>query len=145
MLKFFQTKPVVVKTPKPEKEKVEVPNSPKAEELVPPLPARSRRLPSLPSNENITYEPREELYEEDGLYHRIEDVKSQVREYQNLQFGSVPTTQNNAAAATVDLLQETYDDVANSRETSVEPYDDVKNEPASITYDNILVSITAVI
>lgn len=101
----------------------------KSEEPVPPLPARSRRLPSLPSNENVSYEPREELYEEDGLYYRIEDVKSQVREYQNLQFSSALTTQNNAAAASIDLLQETYDDVANSRETSPTTYDNIPVRP----------------
>ncbi|XP_014209693.1 uncharacterized protein LOC106640245 isoform X2 [Copidosoma floridanum] len=74
--------------PKPKEKKsvtVKVEESPAA---VPALPARVRRLPSLPSQESlksshpITYEPREEADEDEGLYHKIEDLKAQ-REYQN--------------------------------------------------------------
>ncbi|KAJ8667979.1 hypothetical protein QAD02_009642 [Eretmocerus hayati] len=84
-------------------------------EDAPPLPARRGRLPSLPSQERVSYEPREELYDEEGLYHRIEDIRAQQqekqrqREYQNCPLGK--PLEASRTKTTVDLLQETYDDV----------------------------------
>ena len=89
-------------------------------------------MPSLPSQECTSYEPNEELYDEDGLYHRIEDVKAQP-DYQNVRGSNLTSN-----------IQETYDDVApvNGIESN-ENYDDVhgvsKDNPVS--YDNVKVII----
>lgn len=94
----------------------------------PPLPARStRRLPSLPSED--TYEPnKDEIYDEEGLYHRIVDVKP---EYQNCQVFL------EKKSSTVDLVQmDAYDDAEtvtiidqnkNNDEVDAETYDDVQS------------------
>ncbi|KAL7307062.1 hypothetical protein TKK_0000801 [Trichogramma kaykai] len=108
----------------------------------PPLPARSqvRRLPSLPSSplpredddddDDRGAGPSEELYDDEGLYHRIEDVRG--RDYQNVQpvqrltkikvrrAGASADEANNKA-----VVGETYDDVHSST-----PYDDVKSSSA---------------
>ncbi|CAB0029374.1 unnamed protein product [Trichogramma brassicae] len=106
----------------------------------PPLPARSqvRRLPSLPSsplpqeNDDDRGGPSEELYDDEGLYHRIEDIRGQ--DYQNVQpvqrltkikvrrAGANAAEANNETAA---VVGETYDDVHGST-----PYDDVKSPSA---------------
>lgn len=130
----------------PEKEKIE---ETKEEEEAPPLPARTRRLPSIPSQERISYEPREEHYDEEGLYHRIEDIKAQ-REYQNCQVRSAAeAAKAKKYATTINLIQETYDDVEGVTDRFKEPtetYDDVhsvaqskiKHEP--ISYDDVQVN-----
>ncbi|XP_014230654.1 uncharacterized protein LOC106654984 isoform X2 [Trichogramma pretiosum] len=113
---------------------------PEAAAGAPPLPARSqvRRLPSLPSSplpreddDDREDGPSEELYDDEGLYHRIEDIRG--RDYQNVQpvqrltkikvrraAGASADEANNKAA-----VGETYDDVHGSI-----PYDDVKSPSA---------------
>ena len=53
--------------------------------LIPPLPARiPRRLPSLPNEETIpNFEPVDEPYDEDDIYHKIEDFRDTTG-YQNI-------------------------------------------------------------
>ena len=142
-------KPAVVKAATPEKEKV----AEESKEEAPPLPARTRRLPSIPSQERISYEPKEETYDEDGLYQKIEEMKAQ-REYQNCHVRSSQQLKGKKNVTTVDLVQETYDDVEaavdKSKEQVTEPletYDDVhnvvqeKNNDEPISYDDIQVNI----
>lgn len=134
----MKSKEKPVKKSTPEKEKIE---HVKIEDA-PPLPARTerRRLPSLPSQERLSYEPKEEIYDEEGLYHRIEDIKAQ-REYQNCKI---------AKSKAVDVVQETYDDVEafvdkSKIEIPLETYDDVgcivKNHDEPVSYDDVQVSI----
>ena len=97
----------------------------------------------MPSQEKISYEA--ELYEEEGLYHRIEDIKAQ-REYQNCRIRSDRT-----GNSTAELEQETYDDVEGVDRTRIqterlETYDDVhsvvqdKINDEPISYDDVQVS-----
>ncbi|XP_058790806.1 uncharacterized protein LOC131664007 [Phymastichus coffea] len=111
-------KQVSTKAVTPEKERAE---ATKIEEA-PPLPVRTerRRLPSLPSQEKLSFEPKDEIYDEGGLYHRIEDIKAQ-REYQNCKI---------VKSSAAKVVQETYDDV----ETFV---DESQNENPSETYDDV--------
>lgn len=119
------------------------------EEEAPPLPVRSRELPALPAPDRISYEVREEPYDEEGLYHRIEDIRAQ-REYQNCQARSSKKI-DGTDATKIDLIQETYDDVeavAVDRSRTEEPmqtYDDVqsvmKSKDEPISYDDVQVSV----
>jgi hypothetical protein len=108
-------------------------------------------LPSLPSQERILYENKEEPYDEEGLYHRIEDIKAQ-REYQNCQIHSNESTQKENNFTSINFIQETYDDVEGISDTSkekseepVETYDDIQNVASdkneTISYDNVQVNI----
>ncbi|XP_001604719.1 uncharacterized protein LOC100121133 [Nasonia vitripennis] len=115
------------------------------EEEAPPLPVRSRELPALPAQDRISYEVREEPYDEEGLYHRIEDIRAQ-REYQNCQARSSKKI-DDSNAAKIDLIQETYDDVEtvavkrSRTEEPMETYDDVqsvmKSQEEPISYDDV--------
>lgn len=81
---------------------------------IPPLPARiPRRLPSLPHEEAISnFEPVDEPYDEDDIYHKIEDFRDGTG-YQNIMVAKKEEekTKERKKAEEKNCFLETYDDV----------------------------------
>lgn len=99
----------------------------------PPLPLRSRRLPSPPRQSSREADCN---YNDDdqGLYHRIEDIRSRrlPEEYENCK--EAKSNKN------CEITQETYDDIRPESMES-ETYDDVFQANRQPTYSDVGVNI----
>lgn len=102
----------------------------------PILPVRSspRRLPSLPSEEisATSYEPLDVAYEEDDIYHKIEDFRENRQSYENVKKPKGTKKFIRRKKSKQKSREETYDDVESKKSTKKledlgETYDDVSS------------------
>ena len=106
-------------------------------EETPPLPARiPRRLPSLPHEEAIpSFEPVDEPYDEDDIYHKIEDFRD-GSSYQNFMVAKKQEERKKEEEAKKNGCLETYDDVAEGIRVQ-KTEEDSKIVEVPETYDDV--------
>lgn len=111
------------------------------ENETPPLPARiPRRLPSLPHEDVLpSFQPVDEPYDEDDIYHKIEDFRDGTG-YQNFMVAKKEEDRKIKELKKNGYL-DTYDDVAaetpeNKKKETQETYDDVQSAPQKSFSEN---------
>ncbi|XP_043286938.1 uncharacterized protein [Venturia canescens] len=121
-----------------EHEKIETGRNSLVLTAIPPptLPVRAtpRRLPSLPNEETpaAPYEPLDNAYEEDDIYHKIEDFCEHGQSYENVKKSKGAKKFIRKRKRKQKTQSETYDDVESKRsskkcEENGETYDDVSS------------------
>ncbi|KAK0177031.1 hypothetical protein PV328_001121 [Microctonus aethiopoides] len=121
--------------------------------ISPPLPARiPRRLPSLPhEHQSPNFDPIDDGYDEDDIYHKIEDLKKPASTYQNITNADhnckIDTDCSNLKREEKKVKNKTKNNEQISS-SSIEIYDDAQpveiskstqneNDRTSIIYDDI--------
>ncbi|KAK0180587.1 hypothetical protein PV327_002954 [Microctonus hyperodae] len=119
----------------------------------PPLPARiPRRLPSLPhEHQSLNFDSIDDGYDEDDIYHKIEDLKKPASTYQNIANADHNSRIDNDCSNLKRTEKMVKSKTKNSKQIffpSVEIYDDaqpveisksmrIENDRTSIIYDDI--------